>query len=364
MSEQALREMSAVGLAAAIRDGSTTSRLVVEAHIDRLREVEPALNAIVEDRYDAALADADAADKRVEEAGGDAAVLPPLLGVPCTIKESIALEGMPNCVGAVHRRDVRSTYNASTVQRLIDAGAIPLGVTNISELTLWIESDNRVYGRANNAYDDTRTAGGSSGGEGAAVGSGGSPFGLGSDIAGSIRVPAFFNGVFGHKPSAGVVSNKGQWPSTAGSASELLVTGPLARRAEDLMPVLRVVAGPDGEDELVREVTLGDPAEVAIEGLDVLISRDAWYFSPDREILDARERAAGALAAMGARVRDVELKDLRKALGLTLDGARQRRRRVAQRDADAVRQPACDAADDAARPPRQTHLADDLPDGR
>lgn len=318
MNEQALREMSAVGLAAAIRDGSTTSRLVVEAHIDRLREVEPALNAIVEDRYEAALADADAADRRVEEAGGDAAVLPPLLGVPCTIKESFALEGMPNCVGAVHRRDVRSTYNASTVQRVIDAGAIPLGVTNISELTLWIESDNRVYGRANNAYDDTRTAGGSSGGEGAAVGSGGSPFGLGSDIAGSIRVPAFFNGVFGHKPSAGVVSNSGQWPSTAGSASELLVTGPLARRAEDLMPVLRVIAGPDGEDEMVREVTLGDPAGISIEGLDVMISRDAWYFSPDREILDARERAAGALAAMGARVRDVELKDLRRALGLTL----------------------------------------------
>lgn len=308
--------MSAISLARAIRDGAATSRSVVQAHIDRLREVEPALNAIVCDRYEQALADADAADARIAAAGGDHSDLPELLGVPCSIKESFEFEGMPNSVGVVHRRDVRSTRTASTVKRVLDAGAIPLGVTNISELTLWIESDNRVYGRANNAYDHTRTAGGSSGGEGAAIGAGGSPFGLGTDIAGSIRVPAFFNGVFGHKPSFGLVPNSGQWPHAEGSAAELLVTGPLSRRAEDLMPLLRIVSGPDGEDEMVRNVTLEDPASVSIDGLDVLISRSAWRVPPSRELLDARERAAGALAAAGANVRDVELKDLRRALGL------------------------------------------------
>ncbi len=111
------------------------------------------------------------------------------------------------------------------MKRLIDAGAIPLGVTNTSELTLWIESENPLYGRTNNPYDLSRTAGGSSGGEGAAVGSGGSPFGVGADIGGSIRVPALFCGVFGHKPSAGLdpehracgprapVRPSGCWPS-------------------------------------------------------------------------------------------------------------------------------------------------------
>ena len=111
---------------------------------------------------------------------------------------------------------------------------------------MWIESVNRVYGRTNNAYDPTRTAGGSSGGEGAVVGSGGAPVGLGSDIGGSIRLPAFFNGVFGHKCTAHLVPNSGQWPEAIGEPTRMLAVGPITRRAEDLMPVLRAVAGPTG----------------------------------------------------------------------------------------------------------------------
>ena len=172
--------------------------------------------------------------------------------MPFTVKESIALRGMPQSTGLVMRRDFRATETAPPVQRLIDAGAIPLGVTNTSELSLWIESTNRVYGCTNNPYDPARTAGGSSGGEGAAVGSGASPFGVGSDIGGSIRVPAFFCGVFGHKPSPGLVPNTGHYPPTAGRAAEMLATGPLVRRAEDLMPLLSIMAGP-GRRGLVRD---------------------------------------------------------------------------------------------------------------
>src|SRR6202011_2168840 len=178
--------------------------------------------------------------------------LPPLLGVPFTVKESIAVRGMPNSAGLVARQGLASEDNAPAVQRLLDAGAIALGVTNTSELTLWIESNNRVYGQTSNPYDGTRTAGGSSGGEGAAVGSGGSPFGIASDIAGSIRIPAFFCGVFGHKPSAGLVPNSGLYPPAPGESGRMLGTGPLARRAEDLMPLLRIIAGPDGQDPLAR----------------------------------------------------------------------------------------------------------------
>ncbi len=222
---------------------------------------------------------------------------------------------MPQSSGLVAREAFRSTDTAPVPQRLIDAGAIPLGVTNISELTMWIESENRLYGRTNNPYDVNRTAGGSSGGEGAAVGCGGSPFGIGSDIAGSIRIPAFFCGVFGHKPSSGLVPNTGSYPATPGDdASRMLVTGPLARRGEDLMPLLRLMAGPDGVDHLTRSVELGDPATVSLEGLPVTTIENSSLLPMTRELRDARERAVGALVARGAVVRRVRFRTWRRAV--------------------------------------------------
>jgi len=193
-------QASAIEIAAGIRAGRVSARAVVDAHIELLERVNPAINAVVVPRYEEARAEAEAADALVA-AAGDGEELPPLLGAPCTIKESIAVAGMPNCAGVLARRELRAETTAPVAQRLIDAGAVVLGLTNTSEVCLWIESDNRVYGRTRNAYDPERIAGGSSGGEGAAIGAGGSPFGLGSDVGGSIRGPAFFNGVFGHKRS-------------------------------------------------------------------------------------------------------------------------------------------------------------------
>jgi fatty acid amide hydrolase 2 len=312
-----LTERSATQLAAAIRGGEVSSRDVVEAHIERLEAVQPRINAVVADRYDAAREEADAADRRVAEADGPAD-LPPLLGVPCTIKESIAVAGMPNCAGLLARRAHRASETAPAAARLLDAGAIPLGVTNTSEMTMWIESENFVYGRTSNAYDPKRVAGGSSGGEGAAVGAGGSPIGLGTDIGGSIRLPAFFNGVFGHKGTPWVIPNTGNFPPPDGEVSRLFALGPLARRAEDLMPVLRAIAGPDGIDPYCREVELGDPAEVRLDGLDVVVSEHASWVPPRRELRQARDRAADALAAAGARVRRESLRSMRRALELYL----------------------------------------------
>jgi fatty acid amide hydrolase 2 len=311
----ALTHASGIELARAIRAGEVTARAVVDAHIAALERAQPRTGAVAADRYAEARAEADAADARIAAGDED---LPPLLGVPCTIKESIALAGMPNCAGLVARREHRATTTAPAAARLVAAGAIPLAVTNTSEMTMWIESDNRVYGRTSNAYDRRRTAGGSSGGEGAAVGSGAVPFGLGSDIAGSIRIPAFFNGVFGHMPTNGLVPNTGQFPTADGDALKLLTMGPLARRAEDLMPLLRIIAGPDGEDPNTHEAVFGDPADVDLGALDVVVSEDAWWLPPTRELRDARERAAGALAAHGATVRRVSLRSLRRALELYL----------------------------------------------
>jgi fatty acid amide hydrolase 2 len=312
-----LTERSATALAAGIRSGELTSRQVVEAHIDVLERAQPRLRAIAHERFGHARNEADHADALVARAGPDDE-LPPLLGVPCTIKESIAVEGMPNAAGLVARRDHRAERTAPAAQRLLDAGAILLGMTNTSELTMWIETHNRLYGRTSNAYDPKRTAGGSSGGEGAAVGSGGSPVGLGSDIAGSIRIPAFFNGVLGHKPSPGLIPNTGQFPDSPGEASRLLTMGPLTRRAEDLMPLLRILCGPDGEDEYARDVQLGDPGSVRFDGLDVIVSDDASWLPIKGELRDARERAAGALAHAGACLRTESLRSLRRALELYL----------------------------------------------
>lgn len=311
-AEAPLAQRSASDLAAAIRTGETTARAAVEAHVALLRRANPTLNAVVADRYDAALADADAADARVA-AAGDPAGLPPLLGVPCTIKESIALAGMPNSTGLVARAGFRSPATAPAAQRLLDAGAIPLGVTNTSELCMWIESDNRVYGRTANPYDATRIAGGSSGGEGAAVGSGGSPIGLGSDVGGSIRGPAFFNGVFGHKPTPGLVPMTLTYPPVreGSEVARMVANGPLARRAEDLMPLMRLLAGPDAGDPSGRDVELGDPAAVSLAGLRVVVPEDCFVSPIARELLAAREQAAGALVAAGARVERVSMRSMR-----------------------------------------------------
>ncbi len=223
LTDFALTKRSAGELARAIREREVSARDVVAAHVELHRRFAPRVNAVVADRYGEALADADAADALVASAAdGSDTHLAPLLGVPFTVKESIALAGMPQSSGLVARRDYRSTESAPVVQRLLDAGAIALGVTNTSELTLWIESQNQVYGRTNNPYDSSRTAGGSSGGEGAAVGCGGSPFGVAADIGGSIRMPAFFCGAFGHKPSAGLLPNTGMCPTSPGDAGSLL----------------------------------------------------------------------------------------------------------------------------------------------
>lgn len=303
---------SGTELAAMIRRGEASSEEVVERHLEHVREVNPALNAIVRLRLREAREEARAADRALRERGPDA--VGPFHGVPCTIKESFALAGMPQSAGLVARREHRATEDAITVRRLREAGAIPIGVTNVSELLMWMESNNRVYGRCNNPYDPSRIVGGSSGGEGAAVGAGMAPFGLGADIGGSIRMPAFFNGVFGHKPSRGLVPNTGQWPIAENEALGYLTTGPLARRGEDLWPLMKVLAGPDGECAACTSMTLGDPARVDVAALRVLDVPDNGATPVHESLREAQRRAAHALSATGARVTSSRVDGLKRSL--------------------------------------------------
>lgn len=304
-----LRRAAAVTLAGWIRSGRISARAVVQAHVAYARRVNPTLNAIVHARYDAALAEADAVDAAIAEG----AELPPLAGVPCTIKESFALIGCPHTGGHVARKGHIATTDAVTVARLRAAGAIPLGVTNTSELCMWMESSNPLYGRSNNPYNPRRIVGGSSGGEGAIVGSGASPFGLGSDIGGSIRMPAFFNGVFGHKPTGGLVPCTGQYPAPEGDTIRMLGTGPLARRAADLMPVLRILAGSDGQDPCCVDYPLGDPATVSLQGLKVVVLPTTWR-RISKDLRRSLRDAADALERRGARVEEHAVPRIKKAL--------------------------------------------------
>ena len=301
---------SAMDLAQGIRDQALSSRDVVEAHIHRIEQVNPRINAVVADRFHLAREEARAADEAVAEGRAD---LGPLHGVPCTIKECFALSGMPQSGGLVARRNYRSRSDATAVARLRAAGAIPLGVTNLSELGMWMESANRLYGRTNNPYDRRRTAGGSSGGEGAIVGAGGSPFGLGSDIGGSIRIPAFFNGVFGHKATGGLVPGSGQFPQPENDAWRYLATGPIARRASDLYPLLQIMAGPDGEDPACDRALPPSPNDVAVPSLRVVTIDTDGRTPVHSDLRRAQQRVAAHLSRIGCEVRHVRLDALRRA---------------------------------------------------
>jgi fatty acid amide hydrolase 2 len=303
--------LSALELASAIRTGAVTSVDVVEAHIETLERTRWT-NALAVDRFELARAEAAAADARV--ASEPAESLPDFLGVPVTVKELIAVQGMPHTGGFPHRRAFREPADAPVVARLRGAGAVVLGLGNTPGPYFWVETNNKIYGRTSNAYDRHRTSGGSSGGDGAMVGSGGSPMALGSDMGGSIRIPAFFNGVFGHLPSRGLVPITGHFPIPQGDIRRTLFLGPLTRRSEDLMPLLRIIAGPDGIDPFVHDMPLGDPADISIQGLPVAVGTDSSTIPLRPALRAAIADAAQALESAGAQVREVSLRSMRAAL--------------------------------------------------
>ncbi|XP_052753513.1 fatty-acid amide hydrolase 2-A-like isoform X2 [Galleria mellonella] len=240
---------SATSLAAAIRQGEITSEELVFAYIDHVKAVNPVLNAIVEERYRAAIEDAKAVDRKIEEAKKNGTLQPltaekPLLGVPFTVKESCSLIGMSNAVGCLEHAGRKATKDGEAVRLVKQAGAIPLLVSNTPELCLGWETTNLLRGTTNNPYCLNRTPGGSSGGEGALLACGASALSVSSDIAGSIRLPAAFCGVFGHKPTPGLISIEGHIPTLSDeNYPRFLTVGPMTRKAEDLPLMMNIMAG-------------------------------------------------------------------------------------------------------------------------
>ncbi len=192
--------------------------------------------------------------------------------------------------------------DATIVARLRKAGAIILGKTNTPELTAGAETDNAVYGRTSNPYDLSRTCGGSSGGSAAILAAGGSPFDIGTDTSGSIRLPAHFCGIVGLKPTAGRLSRAGHILGPEGSIQAITQPGPMARRVEDLALGLRIMTGPDPRDPFLVPMPLRDPAAVSFRGLRVATFADNGVITPVAEIQAATRRAADLLRSAGAQV--------------------------------------------------------------
>src|SRR4051795_3794675 len=245
MVDDSLATRSASELAAGIRAKEWSSRELLELYLDRIDRLDGPVNAVVTLDTDRARIAADAADAAL--ARGDA--VRPLHGLPITIKDAIETEGIRSTGGAVELRDYVPSADAPAVTRLKRAGAVVFGKTNLPRWSGDMQAYNEMFGTTNNPWALDRTPGGSSGGAAAAVACGFTSFELGTDIGGSVRMPSHFCGVFGLKPSFGVVPQRGYLDHVGGGTTDadVNVFGPIARSADDLDVLLGVLAGPAPE---------------------------------------------------------------------------------------------------------------------
>ena len=290
---------SATQLARAVRTGAVSSVELLKAYLERVDRYNPALNAVVVDDRVRALRDAKAADRAL--AAGKP--IGPLHGVPMTVKESFNIPGQQTTWGFPFLKGNIPREDAVAVARLRAAGAIVFGKTNVPMALADLQSFNDVYGTTNNPWDLARGPGGSSGGSAAALAAGLNGLEFGSDIGGSIRNPAAYCGVYGHKPTFGIVPKRGQTTSELLVAEgDISVIGPMARTAEDLALALKVTAGPDSLAAAGLTLTLPAPPK-SLKGLRIAV----WLDEPDISPVDATvcaqiEMAATALRRAGAKV--------------------------------------------------------------
>jgi fatty acid amide hydrolase len=296
-----LCDLTASELAARIKRGDISALSAVEAYVERIERVNPSLNALVVKRYDEARAEAREIDRR----RGAGEPLGPLAGVPVTIKECLDLAGTPSTFGVSSRRHAMAAHDEKHVERLRRAGAIVLGKTNVGQLLLMFETDNPLYGRTNHPHDPERSPGGSSGAEGALLASGASALGLGTDLAGSCRVPAAFCGVVAVKPTAGRCDDLGRGSIPIGQRTVASQVGVLGRCVDDVALGLEVINGgaqPELDGTLAAAMPLRDPATVDVSKLRVAYYTDDGTFAPSPAVRRGVCEAIAALEARGASV--------------------------------------------------------------
>lgn len=303
----------AATLAAAIRSGQVSSSEVIEAYLERIAQVNPRLNALVQVAAESARRQALASDTAL--ARGE--IHGPLHGVPFTAKDVFETEGIVSAAGLESRAAFVPERDAVVVARLKAAGAILLGKTNCPPGGGGGVTDNPVYGRTNNPYDLTRSPGGSSGGEAAAVASGESPLGLGSDSGGSLRVPAHFCGVATLKPTSGRIPNTGTFNHPGGLSDYRTQIGPLARSVQDLILAFAIIAGGDGCDAGVIPMPIGNPDSVDLRDLRVAYYADDGEYAPTPETMATVQQAARVLADKGLKVEERRPACLRDSRNIT-----------------------------------------------
>lgn len=295
---------SASEAARAIRDKVISSVELTQHMFLRIDQHEPKLNSYVYQLREQALEAAANADQALErgEATG------PLHGVPISVKESFAVEGKPCTWGMPPFQDIPAPSDSTAVERLRNAGAILLGATNVPFSLMDSQSFNPIYGRSNNPWDLERTPGGSSGGSAASLAAGTSFFSIGSDIGGSIRGPASFCGVYGHKPTLDIVPMNGHLPagqrSLPGFSTLLAVAGPMARSAEDLLAGLQILAGPEMPEAKAMRWTLPDARHTRLRDFRIGFILEDPEVPVDAETKAVIEAAVRACERAGASVKE------------------------------------------------------------
>jgi len=298
MSDLAFRP--AVELAKLLRRREMSCRELLEHYLDRIERLNPRINAVVTLDLERARLRADAADQAL--ARGDQ--VGPLHGLPMTIKDSFETAGLRTTSGAPSLAQHVPTTDATAVARLVAAGAVVFGKTNLPVFAMDVQSFNPIFGTTNNPWDVTRAPGGSSGGAAAAVAAGLTSLELGSDIGGSIRNPSHYCGVYGHKPTFGIVPQRGHIPGPPGhlTGPDINVIGPIGRSADDLEHALDVLAGPDDADGVAWRLTLPPPRRTRLADYRIAAWFDDAEFPTDVAVRARFEAAADALDRGGAKV--------------------------------------------------------------
>ena len=307
LTDKSIRE-----LAKGLHDKQFSATELLEAHFQRIDELEPKLNAFVHfDRENArrSAQETDRARARSEPLGS-------LGGIPVTIKGCLDVKGWPSPAGSLLRNGYAAASDAPLVARLRETGAILVGNTNTPEFLMAYETNNLVKGRTSNPWSFEHSAGGSSGGEAAAIASGCSAGGVGSDGGGSIRVPAHFCGICGLKPTPGRIPITGHFPEGGGAFAWIGVVGPMARTVADLKLLFSVMAGPDAGDALSTPVVASAFSAQALRGMRIGILESDALGSVTPETTQTVAQAARLLESAGFRVELFRLTELDKALEL------------------------------------------------
>jgi aspartyl-tRNA(Asn)/glutamyl-tRNA(Gln) amidotransferase subunit A len=295
----------------ALLRGETSARAAAESAVDAAEELNDELNAFLEIDRTGALKQANAIDDKIKAGGAPA----PLAGIPIAIKDNICVQGMQTSCGSQILGPYKPPYNATAIQRLLDAGVVIIGKTNCDEFAMGSSNENSAFGPVKNPWDSSRVPGGSSGGSAAAVAAGIVPVALGSDTGGSVRQPASLCGVIGVKPTYGRVSRYG----LVAFGSSLDQIGVFAQTAADAAAVLQIIAGRDPHDATTADVLVPNyigETKKNVKGLRIGVSQTLLGEGLDEEVRSSIEKAIDAYRDLGAKIVDVDLPHAKYAIAV------------------------------------------------